>query len=432
MKSHFYLRDPKADFPTPIHFFFNFGGKRLVYPIGYKVLPTKWDFDKERPLRGAEDYTHIQHEIERVKDYARELLRDLTGNNVKDRSKLKSISLQQFRTALRTKLEGKEPPTYNILSFIKEEIKKRQALPRYTDGTISAYENLRKQLEAFLKDKKVSPEFEDIGFAWMESFRDFLYRQNLSDGYIAKLFSVLKTFIRIAKKRKLHNNSEPLEVKITYELHIKPMQTKELALTLEQVKELIDLKTDLRSKRMVRDLIVASCLTGLRISDWGKLTTEFIQTVDGFDFVEVINQKTSTYCFIPLLSPVKRILSEYGGRLPVVSYPTFKKYAREIGKELGYTDTMKRSVRRGGKAEIDLMPEYETLAGHTGRRSWNSNCRDLEVPDNLIRLVTGHKEQSMTERYDHRETPRKAKRLIKYLVKMEQILSGNSAKEIAI
>ena len=434
MRTHFYLREPKAKSETPIHFFFSYGGKRLVYPIGFKILPAKWDFDKERPVRNAKDAGMIEQEMQRVKSAALEALKRLTDNN-HNTNRLKSISVKQLRQALKVRLEGEPSPEQSLLSFVQDELKARVIQPKISDNTIQNYRNLLHQLEGFKADRRASMDFDDIDFTWFEGFRDYLHGQNLVEIYISNLLQNLKMFIRLAKQRKIHHNSEALEIKVRSDLGIQPERSKEIALTLEQIKELIEIPIDNRTKRMAKDLLIVSCLTGLRKSDWEKLDLGKLKVnhINGFDFVEIFNQKTKTECFIPLLYPVKDVLNEYAGRLPKLSYNTFKDYAREVGKDLGYTDTFTKTVIRGGKKEIEVSPEYELIKGHTGRRTWNSICRALEVPDYLIKMVTGHKDSnSMTDHYDHRTKEQKAEQLTKYLVKIEKILQGDGAKEIAI
>lgn len=57
----FRLRDNKATTPTPITCFVEFNGKPVVkIPTGTKVLPSKWNSEKERPIGGMKGLESIE------------------------------------------------------------------------------------------------------------------------------------------------------------------------------------------------------------------------------------------------------------------------------------------------------------------------------------------------------------------------------------
>lgn len=50
---NFRLREANATKPTPITCFVEYNGKPVVkIPTGAKVLPAKWNHEKERPISG--------------------------------------------------------------------------------------------------------------------------------------------------------------------------------------------------------------------------------------------------------------------------------------------------------------------------------------------------------------------------------------------
>ncbi len=57
----FRLRDNKATTPTPITCFVEFNGKPVVkIPTGTKILPSKWNPEKERPIGGMKGLESIE------------------------------------------------------------------------------------------------------------------------------------------------------------------------------------------------------------------------------------------------------------------------------------------------------------------------------------------------------------------------------------
>ena len=76
----------------------------------------------------------------------------------------------------------------------------------------------------------------------------------------------------------------------------------------------------------VRDLFLVGCYTGLRFSDFSRLTPKNI--ADGF--IEIEQSKTGDSVVIPVHSVIKKIIKKYNGLPPTISNQKFNTYLKDI------------------------------------------------------------------------------------------------------
>jgi site-specific recombinase XerD len=131
--------------------------------------------------------------------------------------------------------------------------------------------------------------------------------------------------------------------------------------------------------RLVRDLFVFSCFTGLAYSDLEKLSREHIVFgIDEKKWINIKRTKTNTFCKIPLLPIAEEILAKYeshpicmnsGKLLPVCSNQKLNAYLKEIG---------------------DLSGISKRLTCHAARRTFATIASDSGVPAEAIIKIIGH------------------------------------------
>lgn len=88
-------------------------------------------------------------------------------------------------------------------------------------------------------------------------------------------------------------------------------------LTENEIKALYEMPIDVPAKRRIRDIFVLNCYTGLRHSDWSKVSIDNIH--DGKLYVRT--QKTDE----PVIIPVKPLVSEILERYETIKVPTLQK-----------------------------------------------------------------------------------------------------------
>ncbi|MCX6248603.1 MAG: tyrosine-type recombinase/integrase, partial [Bacteroidetes bacterium] len=143
-------------------------------------------------------------------------------------------------------------------------------------------------------------------------------------------------------------------------------------LTEAEIKTLYEMKIDLPEYKRVRDMFVLNCYTGLRHSDWGKVSKDKIH--DGK--LHVRTQKTNEPVIIPVKPLVKEILEQYG----TIQIPLNQKTndaLRWIGQ--------KAHDKKLGNGNFQKWREIRT---HTARRSFATNAYLAGIPMRDIMQIT--------------------------------------------
>jgi integrase len=157
----------------------------------------------------------------------------------------------------------------------------------------------------------------------------------------------------------------------------------------------LDLSENERLDR-VRDLFLIGCWTGLRFSDWNKVTPENIK--DGF--LELKQQKTGGAVVIPLHSVVTQIIKKHNGELPeLISSQKTNDYLKEVAQKAGIKETVHKSITRGGIKVSKAYKKYELVTTHTGRRSFSTNLYRAGLDTLTIMQITGHKTEQAFLKY---------------------------------
>ena len=149
----------------------------------------------------------------------------------------------------------------------------------------------------------------------------------------------------------------------------------------------------------VRDIFLIGCFTGLRFSDFSKLTRDSIKS----NYIEIIPLKTKGVSpnpiAIPLLDVAPNIFKKYsnlvGAILPrVPSNQKMNEYLKEIG-ELAKINTLVKNPRYNEDnpgEEKPTVPKYSLITTHTARRSFATNAYLMEGKLKTLDImrVTGH------------------------------------------
>lgn len=173
----------------------------------------------------------------------------------------------------------------------------------------------------------------------------------------------------------------------------------------ERLQRLPKLTTSFYHKmRQTRDIFVIGCLTGQRISDYMRISTEMLVALEGKQFLQLKQIKTGKTVMIPYDIRVRNILSQYGGHLPHISRSTFGRHLRLIGELLGWTYSpfADREDRETSKRFFELM------TSHTARRSFATNAYAAGIPLSSILAVTGHSTERSLRTYLRLDTREKA------------------------
>lgn len=397
MNSTFKLKKPKSDKSTLIYFraYFKKEGKSLIYSTGESINPKEWDFENNQPInlsgrkKDAEIRRSINQQLNRYKEYFQEIVaRYRNLNEELTLSKAREHLNEEFKDG--ASIGNDFMKVYDLFMKEKEEDQSGNSI---TASTLKRYKCNQNLLSNFEIDTKTKLRFDKINNEFFNKFISYCVKtKKHSTNTLSRNIGLLKTFLFWALRNKYTYNDAFISFK-----NIKRFKTDEVALNLNQVKEIANI--DLSKKRKlekVRDLFVFGCTTGMRFSNYSKVSKNDIQN----GFIKVIDVKDNSKSLsIPLNTISKSILDKYNFELPQISNQKFNKYLKELFEFLEYDDVIKKTTKLGNKIIEKESILYDRISSHTARRSFITIMKNQRVPDKVIMSFTGHKSLQVFNNY---------------------------------
>ncbi len=173
-------------------------------------------------------------------------------------------------------------------------------------------------------------------------------------------------------------------------------------LTEEDLIELEKLKITDPSHKIVRDLFLIGCETGLRFSDFTRLTEHDIRNNE----LHIIPKKTKNAgvkkIIIPLSARVQKILKRYNGIPPKFDrnhLTKFNKIIREICELAKLNDEIKFYRQVAGENLMITKKKFEEVSSHTCRRTFCTLKFLKGMPAQAIMKFSGHKSERSFLKY---------------------------------
>ena len=253
------------------------------------------------------------------------------------------------------------------------------------------YHNLANRLEEFEKHRGIILYTDSINLPVME---DFVYYLNNTYSYrpstICSFFGLLLVVTKRAAAQGYAVNFDFKEFKIRNEEgHAVSLSEDEL-LTLHRLNSLSD------EAKAVRDLFLIGSCTGLRFSDYSRLTAEHFNG----DIISIRTKKTKVSVQIPVHWIIREVIERNGGQLPKVkSAQAFNTCIKRICKKAKINDSILIEQTEGNKLVRRRVKKYKLICSHTARRSFATNLYLRGVSAAKIMLITGHETESAFFRY---------------------------------
>lgn len=410
-KTRFYLKaEINRDGEALIYARFFVRPRNLTLSTGESIKPAHWNENTQRARKNAPDAESLNTILDNI-------AADIEAAAKKLKAEKKPVTRESIRAAIEKTGTGKNQ-AQEIAAYAVFIASTKDA------NSAKSYNTLAAQVNDFTRSTRRGKTFEELDTVWFRDFRQFLLDKKLASSTVSKMLSVLKTVTKHAILYEVTANAKIL----LHPIEVGTQGATAISLSLEEIKAFADAPlTDTRLEK-VRDCFVCACLTGLRISDWGKLTTDpaHVVTAAGREYCRIHTQKTGVVVHVPLFPIVQTILTKYGGRLPIITEQKTNIFLKDAAQVAGFTDTITKSIQSGKNSSSEQLPRFAMFSAHTARRSFVTVCRALGVPDNLIGEITGHsKKRSVTDIYDKAGFEQKAERLEPYLRKIEAVFPSD-------
>lgn len=395
------LRQAK-DGSEKIYMHFNYGRKKQIrYATGYGVENgNSWDNNKERVKNIAAEPKSflVNGKISALVTFAEQLLDDFDRNETVITNRMVKQRLDEFTQ--RSSII--EPRKKSFLEFFEWFIEYYavNSLPKtqkpLSKNTVKPYKTALKILIEYCS-KKQTVNFEDVTLEFYDDYLAYLQKKKFSNNYIGNQFKLIKAIMNYALERDLHTNlafKKKAFAKITEKVDAIYLTDKEL----EAISKLDIKKT---SKDRARDLFLIGSYTGLRVSDFNRLTAKNIKiTASGLQYIDIEMRKTGKTVLIPINSKLKAILKKYDGKPPGrLSEQKINEALKIIGENANINSEFTIEKTVGGKKKKTVYKKHQLITNHTARRSFCTNAYKAGLSTVDIMAISGHQSEAIFFKY---------------------------------
>lgn len=356
--------------------------KKIDLSTGVHVKPEQWLADKQSlstKVRSAAAYN------ERLRRHHLEILTFCE----------KALAAGQDPINELKKLKKQTPEVkIGLIEFAEEYLKSKKDISAQTKIN---YRSLLKNLRAFVEKKKINAILKDINERFLKDFFWFMI-EDLKMGNLTAETKATQLGVILNEAAHL-GHIQPINHK---KIKIKLKKTNvDVALTEIELDKVMQYEPIKHFDVWVKDIFLIMCFTGVRYSDYIRLSTENIKIdeASGQKYVNILMQKTGKFVTFPLNNYALSILEKYSYKLPKYSSVLFNKRIKIIGKEAGINGREVFTVYKGTKRIEEAFERYELLSSHVGRRTWATLSYKKGIPLEAISKCLGHASISQTEEY---------------------------------
>jgi integrase len=377
LKTYFILYKTKVNSKglVPVIFRIKYHSQTAQISTGYSIKPKDWIQEKSLVKNSAENAAVInQH------------LKDLelkTSNIFSKMFHEGDIYLGNIIDKLRGKEDG-PVSLLNLITLYNNRLLKRVGVD-IKMVTYKKYQITEKKLVAFLHYiGKKDIRLKELKQGFIEDFNTFMkdhYGNNQNT--TGKHLKNLKSYIAFAVSNEWLTKSPFSEYRVTYRPKEKPY------LSLDEIHRIEQKQFDFKRIKIVKDLFLFQCYTGLSFSDLAGLKGSNVTTgIDGGQWIIKNRLKTEVRSAIPLLPKALDIILFYNSEYktaydkPLLPNNTIQKYNSYL-KEIA-----------------DMCGINKVLSSHAGRRTFASTVAlSNGISIESISQMLGHTSTKITHQY---------------------------------
>ncbi|WP_373055938.1 site-specific integrase [Zunongwangia sp. H14] len=333
---HFHLLAKKKNKRglAPIYLRLTVDRKRTEYSISRRIQPEYWSTKLQKVMGNNPNEKEINTHINNLRHKLNKIHQVLSDND-------------QLITAdvMIGELKGDNKPKPKMtLEVFKEHNEQMDRLSgkSISKSTAKRYWTCYNHVEQFLKEEYKTKDYpmNDINHQFITKFEYFLKtKRECNHNSALKYVNNFKKIIRIALANQWMDRDPFYNYKVQFETVEREF------LNEEEVQKLIEKDLHLDRLKLVRDMFVFSCYTGLAYSDVKKLSSaDITKGIDGGKWIRIKRTKTKSLSSIPLLPVAEEILDRYKDHpevkdgkyvLPVLSNQKSNAFLKEIAALCG-------------------------------------------------------------------------------------------------
>ena len=370
-------------------------GIRDEFLLKRAVKPENWDSKKERILGNDDLSIELNRYLDSVRVSIYSIHRELEQNN-------KEITAR----IIKQRFLGQNQSSKTILELFADHNKKMNALvgKEFSQKTADRYNVTIKHLKEFIQRQYRCSDLciSEITYQFISDFDIFLKTdKKCIHNSAVKHLKALKKIIRIALINEWIKRN-PFE---NYKLKEYPVEKD--FLTQEELNRIITKEIHIERLKLVRDIFVFCCYTGLSYIDVKCLTPEHLATDNQNNvWIYKTRQKTKNMCRIPLLEPARRIIEKYKEHpvcisenvlLPVSSNQKLNSYLLEIADICDIHKTITMNIARHTFATTVTLSNGVSLES-VSRMLGHDNIRSTQIYAKITDTKIGREMQTLANK----------------------------------
>jgi site-specific recombinase XerD len=378
--THFHIVKKKQDKRglAPIYLRLTVNRKRKEYSITRRIQPEYWNVKLEKVMGKNPTEKEINTHINNIRHKLYKIHQVLSDND-EPISALRMIKELKGETKHKSKM---------VLEVFKEHNEQMDRLSgkSISKSTAKRYWTCFNHVEQFIHEEYKADDYQmkDIDHQFVTKFEYFLKtKRECNHNSALKYVNNFKKIIRIALANQWMDRDPFYNYKVQFETVEREF------LNEEEVQKLLDKDLHLDRLKLVRDMFVFSCYTGLAYSDVKKLSSaDITRGIDGGKWIRIKRTKTKSLSSIPLLPVAEEIIERYQDHpevkkgnciLPVLSNQKSNAFLKEIAMMCGIN---------------------KPLTTHLARHTFATTITLTNgVPIESVSKMLGHKDLRTTQHY---------------------------------
>lgn len=361
-------------------------GKRADFSLNKNVNPEDWDPDGGGVLLGTKESKELNSFIEKTRQKINKIKADLEDRN-------KDVSPEIIRDIYL----GQDKEQKGLLQLFDEHNEKAEKLVNidFAEGTIERYKTCRKHVAEFMQHKYRKDEIllKDVNHQFIADFEFYLKTEKTCcNNTTVKYIKNFKKIIRLA----MANDMIKVDPFRNIKFHLDEVDM--AYLTDEELNKIMEKNYVSERMRVVRDIYIFCCFTGLAFSDVSSLCpADLFQESDGSWWIKKKRRKTKNWCHIPIMHAAWEILTKYKDDrycneknvcLPVLTNQKMNSYLKEIADVNGINKELSTHTARHTFATTVTLKNkvsIEVVSKMLGHSSINMTKKYARVVDELIK-----------------------------------------------
>lgn len=391
-KVTFSIRQGGTAKDCPIYLVYRFGrNDKYRHNTGLRIAPKNWNSKTYRPRPSAPNSNLITDKLNQLETAVTKFI-------LEQQTSGQPVTPYNLKTFILSLASPHRAQVSDFLDFVQEfaDNADKRTNPatglRVSDKNIYLFKRLNKRLKEFADLRKHYYTFTEIDFTFYNDFTDFLRTKfNYSTNTIGQYIKALKTILTDATIKGKPTNP----IYRSPKFKVITEESEQVYLSYSELEQMLN--TPLRgASEQVRDMFIIGAYTGLRFSDFSRMTATAIQGQN----IRLIQQKTGQAVTIPIHPIVAGIWYKYKGNLPApISVQKFNQYIKEVARLAGIDTPITTHITKGGKRLTQTQPKYNLISTHTARRSFATNLFKSGFPSISIMQITGHRTEKAFLKY---------------------------------